>query len=162
MPNALLHYQRGGVSAIFLTKTFLRHSFRRFVIFIITKYLMFENSLFIFLLYIFRLLQDTTNVYRYFFVRDARRRGRHKSDTTISLTIVPLVEQPTRFLRTATYQKVRPVRNNLQRTKAVGADDVFPARLTSLSKQRKNIICPHGVLPHRCKPKYILRKQPGG
>ena len=48
LPNALLHYQRGGVSAIFLTKTFLRHSFRRFVIFIITKYLMFENSLFIF------------------------------------------------------------------------------------------------------------------
>ena len=32
--------------------------------------------------------------------------------------------------------------NNLQRIKAVGADDVFPARLTSLSKQRKSITSP--------------------
>ena len=33
---------------------------------------------------------------------------------------------------------------------AVGADDVFPTRLTSLSKQRKNIICPYGAFTPRC------------
>ena len=66
------------------------------------------------------------------------------------LTLPKAIPAPS--LLTAHLNLALPLRCNaaLCTNEAVGADDVFPTRLTSLSKQRKNIICPYGAFTPRC------------